>query len=326
MGSAGTMQQRDRRLIQSSIVALPGCRDRFGSPLLFISPPENDAQSGTEGVATAAAAAAPSYEELVSVISYLAQIPDERARRLGFTVLIDGRRAPLKHVRNALRACQQALYRQIRLVLIVQPEKFLYQQKLNFELIKEAYQFKSTLISIHKLSRFVDVTQLPDIFGGTFQYEPNSWIRLRENFVTKANNWIQSRRKHEKLAGATTSDESNDSADERRASELNELLKMGTDGVATATAAAAPSYEELVSVISYLAQIPDERARRLGFTVLIDGRRAPLKHVRNALRACQQALYRQIRLVLIVQPEKFLYQQKLNFELIKEAYQFKVIT
>ncbi|MCP9260987.1 hypothetical protein DINM_004381 [Dirofilaria immitis] len=169
------MQQLDQYLIESSVIALPGCRDRSGSPLLFINfMGDSSKQSSMETFFT------PNYEELASVIRYLSQIPVENVRKLGFTIVIDGRKAMVKHIRGALRACQQALYQRIRFVLVIQPEKFFDQQRLNFELIKEAYQFKCTLISLFKLSRFVDVTQLPDILGGNLHYDPYSWILLRQ--------------------------------------------------------------------------------------------------------------------------------------------------
>uniref|UniRef100_A0A9J2P9D0 CRAL-TRIO domain-containing protein n=1 Tax=Ascaris lumbricoides TaxID=6252 RepID=A0A9J2P9D0_ASCLU len=171
----------------------------------------------------------PAYEDIVSLVGYLAQIPDEYTRRLGFTVLIDGRRAHLKHLRNALRACQHALYRQIRQVIIVQPERFLEQQKLNFDLIKEAYEFKTTLTSVHKLSKYIDVTQLPESLGGTFSYDAKNWADLREkyeNFVVKASNWIQTTKRHEKV----TLNESTDSTDSHKTIIApEELLKHGDE-------------------------------------------------------------------------------------------------
>ncbi|EFO22577.1 hypothetical protein LOAG_05911 [Loa loa] len=217
------MQQRDRYLIESFVIALPGSRDRSGSPLLFINFMDgNCKQPGMEMVN------APSYEELVSVISYLSQIPDENICKLGFTVVIDGRKATVKYVRSALRACQQALYRRIRSVLVIQPEKFLDQQRLNFELIKEAYQFKCTLISVHKLSRFVEVVELPDALGGTLHYDPYSWILFRqklEDYMRKANSWIENSKK----LTYTTSSNSNEKAFEADSFNSNELLKAGGD-------------------------------------------------------------------------------------------------
>uniref|UniRef100_A0A0R3RUR7 CRAL-TRIO domain-containing protein n=1 Tax=Elaeophora elaphi TaxID=1147741 RepID=A0A0R3RUR7_9BILA len=217
------MQPRDRYLIESSAIALPGCYDRSGSPLLFIN--FMDGSNKQPGLETANA---PSYEELVSVISYLSQIPDDNICKLGFTVVIDGRKATVKHVRGALRACQQALYHRVRSVLVIQPEKFLEQQKLNFELIKETYQFKCTLISLHKLSRFVDVAQLPNALGGTFQYDPYSWTLLRqkfEDYVKRAKDWIENSRKRDSM----TSSQCDEKAVEEDNSNLNELLKAGED-------------------------------------------------------------------------------------------------
>uniref|UniRef100_A0A8R1TWB6 CRAL-TRIO domain-containing protein n=1 Tax=Onchocerca volvulus TaxID=6282 RepID=A0A8R1TWB6_ONCVO len=218
------MQQKDRHLIESSVIALPGCRDRSGSPLLFIN--FMDGNSKQLSVETSIA---PSYEELASVISYLSQIPGENVRKLGFTIVIDGRKAIIKHVRGALRACQQVLYRQIRFVLVIQPDKFLDQQKLNFELIKEAYQFKCTLISLHKLSRFVDVSQLPDVLGGTLHYDPYSWILLRqklENYVKIANSWIENNKRLDS-AIHTTSNQSGKNTLEKDNFNSSELLKAG---------------------------------------------------------------------------------------------------
>lgn len=39
---------------------------------------------------------------------------------------------------------------------------------------------QTIVTSVHKLSRWVDVTQLPPSFGGTFPYEPQRWCDTRE--------------------------------------------------------------------------------------------------------------------------------------------------
>uniref|UniRef100_A0A8R1EJB9 CRAL-TRIO domain-containing protein n=1 Tax=Caenorhabditis japonica TaxID=281687 RepID=A0A8R1EJB9_CAEJA len=73
----------------------------------------------------------------------------------------------------------QALYKRVRQVLIIQPEKFLEQQKINFDLIVSGYTLKTVLISMHKLSKFVNVNQLPEQFGGTLGYDPDEWLDNR---------------------------------------------------------------------------------------------------------------------------------------------------
>uniref|UniRef100_A0A1I8ETR6 SESTD1-like spectrin repeats region domain-containing protein n=2 Tax=Wuchereria bancrofti TaxID=6293 RepID=A0A1I8ETR6_WUCBA len=181
------MQQSDRYLIESSIIALPGCRDRSGSPLLFIK--FVDIASKQPGMKTTNM---PSYEELVSVISYLSQIPDEDVRKLGFTVVIDGRKATIKHIRGALRAC------------------------------------KCTLISLHKLLRFVDATQLPDALGGTLHYDPYLWILLRqkiENYVNRANSWIENNKRRDN----TISNKCDEKTFKKDSLNSNALLKIGDD-------------------------------------------------------------------------------------------------
>ncbi len=94
-----------------------------------------------------------------------------------------------------------------------------------------------------------------------------------------------------------------------------------------------------MALIAYLTQCVDEDSQGKGVTVLIDARSLPVKQLRIALRACQvsikghfrspfglqQAAHRCIRNVLIIKPEGFFDEQKINIELIVEAYEFKVL-
>lgn len=222
-------------LLKKNVAYMPGSRDRSGGPLLVVNPAliscgkKKSEKTSLSANGSSVTALSPTYEEIVSLIGYLAQIPDENSVQQGFTVLIDGRRASIKQIRNALRACQHALYRQIRVALIVQPDKFLDQQKLNFDLIREAYEFKTTLTSVHKLSRYIDVTQLPENLGGTFSYNPSNWINMREkfeNFTKTASSWIESARRHDKLS---FSDSDENSETRRRTVTSGELLKNGDE-------------------------------------------------------------------------------------------------
>uniref|UniRef100_A0A1I7UAY5 CRAL-TRIO domain-containing protein n=1 Tax=Caenorhabditis tropicalis TaxID=1561998 RepID=A0A1I7UAY5_9PELO len=129
-----------------------------------------------------------SYENLVSLLALLS---DTLPPSTLFTVLLDTRHIHLKQLKFYLRACQQALYKKVRQVLIIQPEKFLDQQKINFDLIVSGYTLKTVLISMHKLSKFVDVNQLPEQFGGTLGYDPDAWLAKRievkkwQNYLTE---------------------------------------------------------------------------------------------------------------------------------------------
>ncbi|PIO65922.1 hypothetical protein TELCIR_12382 [Teladorsagia circumcincta] len=66
------------------------------------------------------------------------------------------------------------------MAIIVQPDKFFHQQKINFDLIMEGYEFRTLLVSLHKLSKYIDISQLPEIFGGTFTYDAEKWCDERE--------------------------------------------------------------------------------------------------------------------------------------------------
>ncbi|CAI5439160.1 unnamed protein product [Caenorhabditis angaria] len=154
--------QKQRQNVLDRLAFVPGGIDREGNVLLVISTSNQQECS---------------YEQLVSLLALLADtLPPNTTQ---FTVLLDTRHIQLKTLKFYLRATQQALYRKVRQVLIIQPEKFLDQQKINFDLIVSGYTLRTTLISIHKLSKFIDVHQLPEQFGGTFDYEPEKWLETR---------------------------------------------------------------------------------------------------------------------------------------------------
>uniref|UniRef100_A0A158QR35 CRAL-TRIO domain-containing protein n=1 Tax=Haemonchus placei TaxID=6290 RepID=A0A158QR35_HAEPC len=120
------------------------------------------------------------YESLVSVLGYFSEIINDYSAEKGICILIDGRKMSPKALKNVLRACQQAFYHRIRMAIIVQPDKFFHQQKINFDLIMEGYEFRTLLVSLHKLSKYIDISQLPEIFGGTFTYDAEKWCDDRE--------------------------------------------------------------------------------------------------------------------------------------------------
>ncbi|CAB3408233.1 unnamed protein product [Caenorhabditis bovis] len=152
---------KQRQHVLDRIAYIPGGTDRDGNVLLVIS---------------TAAIQEVSYEQLVSLLALLS---DTLPPTTTFTVIIDTRHIQLKQLKFYLRACQQALYKKVRQVLIIQPEKFLDQQKINFDLIVSGYSLRTILISMHKLSKFIDISQLPEEFGGTSTYDPDDWYKRR---------------------------------------------------------------------------------------------------------------------------------------------------
>ncbi|CAI4228186.1 unnamed protein product [Auanema sp. JU1783] len=172
---------KHRSKVAKNVASLPGSRDRVGGPVIVIDPPIDGGRilTRTSSSPEVAASSFP-YEDLVSLLGYFAEIADKSAASKGFVVLVDARKVPPKALKSILRACQQALYKKIRLALIVQPDKFLNQQKINVDLILEGYDFRTVLLSVHKLSKYIDISQLTEQFGGTFVYEPEQWSNERE--------------------------------------------------------------------------------------------------------------------------------------------------
>ncbi|EPB67626.1 hypothetical protein ANCCEY_13281 [Ancylostoma ceylanicum] len=161
-----------------------GSVDRSGSAIVAITPPANDASTSHRPSLSDINGVLLHYEDLVSVLGYFSEIISEYAAEKGLCILIDGRRMPPKALKNVLRASQQAFYHQIRMAIIVQPEKFLHQQKINLDLILEGYEFRTVLVSLHKLSKYIDISQLPENFGGTFAYDAEQWCDEREKIET----------------------------------------------------------------------------------------------------------------------------------------------
>ncbi|KAK6052654.1 hypothetical protein COOONC_09841 [Cooperia oncophora] len=120
-----------------------GSVDRSGSAIVAITPTIADApstahrspRSDLSGVLF-------QYENLVSVLGYFSEIISDYSAEKGVCILIDGRKMSPKALKNVLRACQQAFYHRIRMAIIVQPDKFFHQQKINFDLIMEGYEFR----------------------------------------------------------------------------------------------------------------------------------------------------------------------------------------
>ncbi|KAJ1350422.1 hypothetical protein KIN20_006207 [Parelaphostrongylus tenuis] len=172
---------KHRAKVLREIVSLPGSVDRTGSPIVAIIPTSSDTVNTSHKTSiNDVDSVLLQYENLVSVLGYFSEVIGDYAAEKGLCILIDGRKISPKTLKNVLRACQQAFYHRIRLAIIVQPDKFLHQQKINFDLIVEGYEFRTCLVSLHKLSKYIDISQLPEAFGGTYGYDAEQWCDERE--------------------------------------------------------------------------------------------------------------------------------------------------
>uniref|UniRef100_A0A915HXP0 CRAL-TRIO domain-containing protein n=1 Tax=Romanomermis culicivorax TaxID=13658 RepID=A0A915HXP0_ROMCU len=151
--------------LEKAIAILPGSRDRSGGPIIiFLS--HGDSTDFP-------------FSDVASVLSYLAQIPDEKCTSKGYTVVIDMRHAWIKYMKTILKACQHLLGNRIRQMIIVKPEQFLEKQKINLELKLEVYNFSINFVHVSKLSKYIDLNQLTFSLFGTYAYDHDLWISLR---------------------------------------------------------------------------------------------------------------------------------------------------
>ncbi|PAV59655.1 hypothetical protein WR25_21248 [Diploscapter pachys] len=238
------------------VASLPGSRDRHGSPLIFIYPPNSAIM--TKSASTSDLASSLPYEDLVSVLGYFITVPSPEDLKKGFVLVVDARNAQPKTLKAILRAAQQALYRRIRRALIVQPDKFLNQQKINFDIILEGYEFKSILISVHKLSKYIDISQLPEELGGTFSYNAEKWVEKREK-VSHALNALQ--RKSQELVRQGKSAAPLDEQDECIERAMCVMAELEEDAANPDTQHACKTVEKAIIDLKTTASAPEREEK-----------------------------------------------------------------
>ncbi|XP_067120464.1 LOW QUALITY PROTEIN: triple functional domain protein-like [Centruroides vittatus] len=160
-------------LLQEKIAILSGGRDRRGGPVLTFP-----ARTRPERL---------KIEDLRHLLIYLANIPCEEVKELGFSVVIDMRGTTWNTVKPILKVLQENFPAKIHTAYIIKPENFW--QKHRTSLGSAKYKFETCMISMEILSKYIDPTQLTSDLDGTLSYDHNLWIELRvalENFLWKA--------------------------------------------------------------------------------------------------------------------------------------------
>lgn len=168
-------------LLHSQVVYTPGSRDKRGGSVIFFDTNKRSWENTDLN-----------SEELAKLLIYYYKIPKDGVQRKGCSLVIDAREG--KQTRDILECIGEAvtvlqtqipgsvhmafvLTRKDSLMLLFAASKV--KQNLNFQ-----FQFLS---SLEKLSREVDVEQLPECFGGQMRYNHDSWIKFRtkvEPFMT----------------------------------------------------------------------------------------------------------------------------------------------
>ncbi|XP_076272417.1 trio Rho guanine nucleotide exchange factor isoform X4 [Rhynchophorus ferrugineus] len=151
-------------LLQERLVVLTGGRDRRGGPVLsFPASPRRERAKP---------------EDYKRLLQYLMSIPNDEARNLGFTVLVDMRGATWSTVKPILKALHEHFPQgAVHQALIVKPDNFWQKQRTS--LGSHKYKFETNMISIEALPKIIDTSQLTSDLDGTLSYDHSNWLETR---------------------------------------------------------------------------------------------------------------------------------------------------
>ncbi|KAL1516598.1 hypothetical protein ABEB36_000493 [Hypothenemus hampei] len=151
-------------LLQERLVVLTGGRDKRGGPVLsFPATPRRERAKP---------------EDYKRLLQYLMSIPNDEARNLGFTVLVDMRGATWSTVKPILKVLHEHFPQgAVHQALIVKPDNFWQKQRTS--LGSHKYKFETNMISIEALPKIIDTNQLTADLDGTLSYDHASWLETR---------------------------------------------------------------------------------------------------------------------------------------------------
>ncbi|XP_045464356.1 kalirin isoform X2 [Harmonia axyridis] len=151
-------------LLQERLVVLTGGRDRRGGPVLsFPASPRRDRAKP---------------EDYRRLLQYLMSIPNDDARALGFTVLVDMRGATWSTVKPILKALHENFPPGVvHQALIVKPDNFWQKQRTSLGTHK--YKFETNMISIEALPKIIDTSQVTSDMDGSLNYDHAHWLETR---------------------------------------------------------------------------------------------------------------------------------------------------
>ncbi|KAF5396131.1 hypothetical protein PHET_11198 [Paragonimus heterotremus] len=133
------------KLLREKIALLPGGRSRRGGPILCF--PANTRADEIP------------FEELYVLVLYLAYLPEDRVKKLGFSVIIDMRNGTTWHsVKPILKVVEKCISRNVAMAYIIKPDKIIEKHKTSMAIGK--FSFEIQIVSLDTLFREVDPSQL----------------------------------------------------------------------------------------------------------------------------------------------------------------------
>ncbi|KAF7988703.1 hypothetical protein HCN44_001276 [Aphidius gifuensis] len=170
----GTRAAEVLPLLEERLAILPGSRDRRGGPVLIFPTTVRRERAKPED-----------YRRL---LQYLLAIPNDEARGLRFTVIIDMRGGTWDSVKPILKVLHEHFHRSVYVVFIIKPDNFWQKQRTSLAKQKK-YNFEINTISLEALSKVIDPSQLTGDLDGSLQYDHAQWIDTRlavEDFTWQA--------------------------------------------------------------------------------------------------------------------------------------------
>ncbi|KAG8287889.1 S14 domain and spectrin repeat-containing protein 1 [Homalodisca vitripennis] len=155
--------------LESRVAVLPGGRDKEKHPLIIVQAPVENCSW--------------SKDHLDEVLKYFNSIFSADTRQQGVTVVVDAQRSSWRLVRPCTRQVSVALGSSLATLLVLRPDAFWDKQRVD-NCARVHKDGEPVYIPISRLSKYVDVSQLPEELGGTWNYNHDSWIQNRVVSIT----------------------------------------------------------------------------------------------------------------------------------------------
>ncbi|XP_068751668.1 kalirin-like isoform X6 [Montipora capricornis] len=164
-------------LLHEKIAFLYGGKDRRGGPIIAFP-------AKTRAVEL-------DRTSLTRLLVYLASIPSNHERDLGFSLVLDMRDNTWHGAKPMLKALQECFLAKIHTVYLLKPDGFWESRRTSFGSFKLLCE--TVVTSLDGLYKFIDLDQLTSDLGGCFKYDHSKWINMRmalEKFLYEASSLL----------------------------------------------------------------------------------------------------------------------------------------
>uniref|UniRef100_F7E158 Pleckstrin homology and RhoGEF domain containing G4B n=1 Tax=Ornithorhynchus anatinus TaxID=9258 RepID=F7E158_ORNAN len=154
----------NREFLQSSVIAIPGSRDRNGRAIVQVC--TRSAFWLSEH---------PTSANITQLLMYFYSIPRKEIQDLGLVILVDARKCqPIPALFQAFTTLQNTVPHSVHSVLL------LVDKESSFRPEKDTVIQYEVLMSLKALHKLIDSAQLTADLDGTFPYNHSDWIRFRQ--------------------------------------------------------------------------------------------------------------------------------------------------